>query len=148
MAAFLLLMPSGVSAADRSTPDPALCRLVTRHVPDPDVAYRAGVDVRGRPVVPADLDPAPTPTVSIPLTVDLSRLIGIAPVSGTGRTSAAAGAGLPEAPLSAYAGMLELRGGQLLLDGRPLNADVQSRLAVLCRPPDASGNKGSGNIGR
>ena len=34
------------------------CARLVRHVPDADVAYQPGVDVRGRKVAPADLDPA------------------------------------------------------------------------------------------
>lgn len=35
--------------------EPDDCRWLTRHIPDADVAYKPGVDVRGEPVVPADL---------------------------------------------------------------------------------------------
>ncbi|MBB4286042.1 hypothetical protein [Roseospira goensis] len=35
--------------------DAETCRRLVRHVPDPDVTYRPGVDVRGRPVPSADL---------------------------------------------------------------------------------------------
>lgn len=32
------------------------CRWLTRHIPDADVAYKPGVDVHGKAVVPADLN--------------------------------------------------------------------------------------------
>jgi hypothetical protein len=32
------------------------CRWLVRHIPRDDVAYKPGVDVRGKPVVPADLN--------------------------------------------------------------------------------------------
>jgi hypothetical protein len=35
------------------------CSNLVRHAPAPDVAYRPGTDARGRPVAPADLNPAP-----------------------------------------------------------------------------------------
>jgi len=35
--------------------DTATCRLLERHRPAPDVAYKPGVDVKGRNVAPADL---------------------------------------------------------------------------------------------
>ena len=34
------------------------CSRLISHVPAPDVAYTPGVDVRGKPVVSADADPA------------------------------------------------------------------------------------------
>ena len=34
----------------------ALCRRLVRHTPEPGVAYEPGVDVRGDPVAPADID--------------------------------------------------------------------------------------------
>ncbi len=61
------------------------CRRLTRHVADADVAYQPGIDAQGRPVAPADLNPADlhsegqgyvsrleTPTrIAIPIEVDL-----------------------------------------------------------------------------
>lgn len=46
--------PAGAGKVVVSTRDCA--RLVTEHTPAPDVAYRPGVDARGRKVVPADLN--------------------------------------------------------------------------------------------
>ena len=34
------------------------CSRLIQHIPAPDVAYKPGVDVHGRPVVSADADPA------------------------------------------------------------------------------------------
>jgi len=42
-------------------PDP--CAAVVAHEPAPDVTYRPGLDVRGRPVVPADLN---APSIELP----------------------------------------------------------------------------------
>ncbi len=64
----------------------AECRLLTRHQPDADVAYRPGVDARGRSVVPADLGSTgpgaaarlQTPTkIVIPIEVDLFDRFGV-----------------------------------------------------------------------
>lgn len=59
-------------------------RLFTEHRPAPDVAYRPGVDVHGRPVAGADLNPAPQirvpETVAFDVAVDLRRF-GIASTS-------------------------------------------------------------------
>lgn len=53
------------------------CRWLTRHIPDPDVAYKPGVDVHGKAVVPADLNG--TYDLELPETVVASvsrRLLG------------------------------------------------------------------------
>ena len=44
-------------------------RLFVEHRPAPDVNYRPGVDVHGRPVAGADLNPAPQ--IRVPETVDM-----------------------------------------------------------------------------
>lgn len=52
-------------------------RLFVEHRPAPDVNYRPGVDVHGRPVAGADLNPAPQirvpETVAFDVAVDLRR---------------------------------------------------------------------------
>jgi hypothetical protein len=59
-------------------------RLFVEHRPNPDVNYRPGVDVHGRPVAGADLNPAPQirvpETVAFDVAVDLRRF-GIASTS-------------------------------------------------------------------
>jgi hypothetical protein len=59
-------------------------RLFVEHRPTPDVNYRPGVDVYGRPVAGADLNPAPQirvpETVAFDVAVDLRRF-GIASTS-------------------------------------------------------------------
>lgn len=59
------------------------CRKLARHMPAPDVAYKPGVDVRGRTVAPADINGAPQIKVPEVITFDASvdlRRFGI-PVS-------------------------------------------------------------------
>ncbi|RMD62947.1 MAG: hypothetical protein D6826_06185, partial [Alphaproteobacteria bacterium] len=57
------------------------CARLVKHVPAPDVAYRPGVDVRGRPVTPADVDGgvsiAVPETIEIPIKVDLQDRFGL-----------------------------------------------------------------------
>lgn len=52
-------------------------RLFVTHQPSADVAYKPGVDVHGKPVAPADLNPAPQikvpETVAFDVAVDLRR---------------------------------------------------------------------------
>lgn len=59
---------------------PPECRLLPDHKASADVAYKPGVDARGKPVVPADINAAPMDlagqTIVVPLTVDLAKRLG------------------------------------------------------------------------
>ena len=55
-----------------------ICSNVVRHIPNDDVAYKPGVDVHGKPVVSADLNPSTIPVpdiIRIPLTVDALQFL-------------------------------------------------------------------------
>ena len=47
------------------------CKPLSVHVPTPDVAYQAGVDINGKAVVPADLGAAPAIAAPDSITVDI-----------------------------------------------------------------------------
>ena len=57
------------------------CARLVKHAPAPDVAFQPGVDVEGRPFVPADLAPAYQvelpETIRVPITVLLQDRFGI-----------------------------------------------------------------------
>jgi hypothetical protein len=68
------LMPFTINAEEK----PAVCKIITAHKPADDVAYKAGVDVYGNSVVPADINAAPfqAPNViKVPLDVDLAQRV-------------------------------------------------------------------------
>ena len=72
-------------AAARAQPDSStLCRLLHAHQPDESVAYRPGIDVHGKPVVPADLNaPVMLPDkITIPVTVDVAQQLSQALPAG------------------------------------------------------------------
>lgn len=48
--------PAGAQDQITVTVTKSDCARLVKHVPGPDVAYRPGVDARGRPVAPADHD--------------------------------------------------------------------------------------------
>lgn len=100
------------------------CARLVQHQPAPDVAYRPGVDVRGRPVASADLNPTPQirvpETITFDIAVDLRRF-------GVSRTS----------PL--YEPNLRLgtvtvgKDGRVYYDGQPLGDAENAALAEACR---------------
>lgn len=81
--AAVFLMPS--LAAHAQLPVPVECQLLPVHTEGADVAFKPGVDVRGKPVVPADLN-APTmdlpKTIVIPLSVDMAGKLQASNVEG------------------------------------------------------------------
>lgn len=95
------------------------CRRLERHVAAPDVTYRPGVDVRGRPVAPADLAPPPAivpERFPILLGVDLRERLG-----------------LPrDLILDLPLGVIGIENGTVLFNGRPLAPDAAAGLAAAC----------------
>lgn len=130
IAGFVLFISLPVMAQTTPSLDPAFCQKLVQHVPDADVAYRPGIDVHGKPVVPADLDDGRPPllpdTLTIPLNAELSRFLGVDtstfPFNTLGRSDI-------------NLGMLSLREGKVFLNEKPLTSAQQDNLAVLCLKP-------------
>jgi hypothetical protein len=122
LGAVLALAPS-VAAGETVVITESHCRELVRHVPLDDVAYRPGVDVKGRKVAPADLGggthiPVPEQVV-ISIDVDLSETIGAAP----------SGLYEPEARL----GSVVYRDGRAWYNGVELATDATAAIAAECR---------------
>ncbi len=107
------------------------CRLLTRHLPSADVAYQPGVDVRGKPVAPADLganDPSGAKgvilpqAVVIPIEVDLFDRFGI-PAGGVNFEA------------DAFIGevTVDLGTGEAYFNGQPLQSEAEAELAARCQ---------------
>jgi hypothetical protein len=93
--------------------------------PAPDVAYKAGVDVNGKAVVPAELPgsaPAITPpdTIKIPLQINLQNALHISNNSNL------------VAP-EAVAGTVEYKNGQVTFNGQPVSSDAAAQIADACQ---------------
>jgi len=115
--------------------DPALCRVLTRHVPDADIAFRPGVDAHGRPVAPADLPPEGgdfrlQESITIPLTAGLFKILN---------------PGAAEFPFNAMErtdinlGTLTVEGGKVLYNGRPLTGEQMQALSEKCSGQERAG---------
>ena len=101
--------------------DTAACRQLVRHHPSADVAYRPGVDSRGRPVAAADLSPPPQ-VLAREFTFDLN-------VDLRGRVPA--GSQLFEPQLNV--GRVAIGpDGRVAFNGQPLADPDQVALAELC----------------
>jgi hypothetical protein len=79
-AGLVLFAAAPVTAGEGVTITARDCRLLSRHVPDADVAHRPGVDVRGKKVAPADLGGAPSielpEVIAFDVKVDLRNFLG------------------------------------------------------------------------
>lgn len=95
---------------------PQDCPRFTRHVPQEDVAYKAGVDVKGKMVAPADITP-PTglegrDKYSFYMVRDVSKNPGI--------------------KQEIILGFVEVKKGQVSLNGKPLSVGQQGALQAFC----------------
>ncbi|QQG35324.1 MAG: hypothetical protein HYS17_07140 [Micavibrio aeruginosavorus] len=85
LATTVLSLPLPVSAQN----DLALCRLRAQHMARTDAAYQPGVDVHGKPVVPADVSAVPAmipDVVKIPISIDLAQRLGQVPAGAELKT--------------------------------------------------------------
>lgn len=115
LTAFILALMPVSAFAQEVIPE---CQLLGQHKPAGDVAYTPGVDVHGKPVVPADLGGAAAivpDTVVVPLSVDLAQRLQNSNVEGLKL----------EAPL----GMLEIhQNGRVTYNGQ----DWTPQVYALC----------------
>jgi hypothetical protein len=100
------------------------CQRLVNHEPAPDVAYQPGVDVHGRPVVPADLGGGQQiqlpDVIYIPIEVLIQDKYGI-PANSV----------LYDA--TALVGVVEVRGNQVYFEDQPLTDPEIVALEAACR---------------
>lgn len=121
-------------AAETVTISTADCRRLVAHAPAPGVAYQGGVDVRGKAVVPADVNGSAAidlpEIIEIPLTVDVARRLkgdGGAAESGDILKSRRGIEG------KAALGALTIKGNDAFWNGRPLQSQDEILMAEACR---------------
>lgn len=119
LAALLLTIPvfPALAQNDMAQNNLALCKLLAQHTASPGAAYQPGVDVHGKPVVPADVNAAPSmvpDVIRIPMTVDLAQRLGTVP---TGME------------LKANTGMVEIhKDGKVIFNGQ----DMTTQSVAVC----------------
>ncbi len=96
------------------------CRRAVKHVPAPDVAYKPGVDVRGRKVAPADLGGRPRLKLPNVLTFDIEKDL----------SSLAGGLGA-DVPVGTI--RYDINSGRITFNGQPLTGPQQAQLVARCR---------------
>jgi hypothetical protein len=100
------------------------CQYLVRHEPAPDVAYQPGVDVHGRPVVPADLNGGSQIELPDVIYIPIEVLI-------QDRFHIPANSVLFQA--TAEVGVAELRGNQVYYQDQLLSDPETAALEAACR---------------
>ncbi len=126
MAALLSALAGAAPVLAQAPPvvDASTCQTLTRHRPSADTEYRPGVDVKGRPVAPADLPGSASigaiDRFDIPVTLDLARRLGL---------------GVPTGGLrgNTQIGWLTLDANRLYFNGQPIGDAAQAELYAYCR---------------
>ncbi len=125
--AFLTLLATiSIAAAQEVVITARDCDRLVQHEPDADVTFVPNVDVRGRPVAPADLPGSSQIQVpenfSIPITVDLAERLGIPPGGDADFTA------------EAFIGQVDVEpGGRAFFNGQPLQDEAARQLSILCQ---------------
>jgi hypothetical protein len=109
------------------TIDAATCRRMVRHVPDPDVTHRPGVDVRGRPVAPADLHDYSAFEAMVPDTATFHVVLD--PFEGTG-VATPRGIESPGMVLGTVG--YDIARGTFTVNGRPVTTGQEDALRRAC----------------
>lgn len=127
---FLLSLLAGPALAETVTISTADCRRLAAHAPRADVTYQPGVDVRGKPVVPADLGGGSSvqipDVIDIPITVDVAKRLGRgAPGNILGSRSGLEG--------KLALGTLTLKGNDAFWNGVQIQRQDEALMAEACR---------------
>lgn len=130
--AALLWAPMLPAAAEESylTISKDDCSRLARHYPAGDVAYQPGRDVRGKPVVPADLEGGLNGTgglilpqaVVIPIEVDLFERYGIPANSANFKGDVFIGEVV-----------VDVASGRAVFNGQALQSEAEAELAARCQ---------------
>lgn len=122
LALFAILVSAQALAETPPLIDKDACRMLVAHQPSADAEYKPGVDVKGQPVVEADLTPSPIQTVeevTFDITVDVARYAGIGVPNGFEGV--------------ARVGTVTVdKQGRMTFNGQPLESGEETALRALC----------------
>jgi len=124
------LMYPSVSAEKTVTISAKNCRFLTSHRPHDDVAYKAGVDVRGKAVTPADI--APPRDLGIKDKISFRLILDVAAEYRSGATALTKFKEHPGLKGDLDFGEIIIKDGKVTLDGQDLSAEHQSALYKFC----------------
>lgn len=122
---------SSQALADAGSLPAEACRMLVAPRPAPDVEYRPGVDVRGKPVVEADLEQSSVKmpeSFSFDITVDVAHKSGLEMKGSVGTVTVE-------------------KDGRVTFNGEPLESPQEEALRALCaeKPALQKGKKDAYN---
>ena len=113
------------------------CKALTRHQPESSVTYKSGVNVRGEPVVPADVDgsyPIDLPaTIKIEIGIDLADRLGIRRATSGGQAPDSGRRALLPYEGKGVLGEITVTGTDVFWNGKLLSSDDAAALSNACR---------------
>ncbi|MEX2643319.1 MAG: hypothetical protein WD270_07690 [Acetobacterales bacterium] len=101
------------------------CRQVVRHTASADATYQPGTDVYGRPVAPAELDPAAS-AIELPKEFDIAIGVDVQSRRGEAESPRPFEATLP-------LGTVTVKGDRFYFNGKEFGGDPALRLEQACR---------------
>ncbi|KJE36972.1 hypothetical protein UF64_01070 [Thalassospira sp. HJ] len=114
------------AAAPTITVTRSACKALVTHVPDDDVAYKPGVDVRGNEVAPADLNGGSNILKSLPKEIEFPVTIDFFEYSGLTVPDGVSG--------EQSIGKITYRNGRVYFNDQPLGDDANNaELIDACR---------------
>lgn len=114
------------NVAPKITVSRSACQALVKHVPDADVAYQPGVDVRGNKVVGADLNGGSNILQSLPKEIEFPVTIDFFDYSGISVPDGVSG--------EQSVGKITYRNGRVYFNDQPLGDDAASdELIAACR---------------
>lgn len=107
------------------------CQRLTAHIPRDDVEYKGGVDVKGRPVVPADI--TPHSDFGVGNVISFLLILDAAKEGVVNKNAKNILRQNPELWGELYLGQIMIVNNQAFLNGRPLIPEQQQQLYRFCR---------------
>jgi hypothetical protein len=126
LAALLATVSAATAADNAATISEADCRYLVRHVPGDDVAYKPGVDVHGRKVAPADLEPERRLKVQNDVTVELNIPLEMFLKEKTPKY-------LGAADVNVGTVLVDRRTGQITYNGQVVSGGESDAVVAHCR---------------
>lgn len=119
--AILWLVPAWAEGGTRVRVSLDECRRLTEHRPVPGVEYREGVDARGRPVAPADMEGSRPLALPEHYTIDLAI-----PLADLGAGPPAVGAA------ELVVGKIRIEGSRVFFNDQPIGDTTRDALIRAC----------------